>query len=349
MITLLTGSPGAGKTAALVEILAGLDGSRPVFVDGLDGLKLPHNVCDANNWPSELPDGAILVVDEAQRVWRPRGPSAKVPDSVAEMETHRHRGIDIYMTTQSPRLVDANVRALVGRHIHIRDTGWYGRWWYEWPETNESLAWKSCPNKRRYQLPKKVFDDYTSASMHVKPVRGIPRLLWVILALLAVGGFLGWRTYTIIRDRNAAPLKDGVVPGVPTGGRPPVIVSSSSVKALPLVVDERVDFAPRITSRPWTAPAYDGLRQVVAVPYIAGALCVNDDCRCYGPDQRRLMDVASKECGEWLENRPFNPYVGGTASGGTPSRASPGAASAASAGGRVADPAVPGGLLGLAG
>ena len=40
MITLLTGAPGAGKTAQLVEWLRTLYADRPLYVHGLNGLKL---------------------------------------------------------------------------------------------------------------------------------------------------------------------------------------------------------------------------------------------------------------------------------------------------------------------
>ena len=127
MITLLTGAPGAGKTALLVEWLRTLYTDRPIYVHGLNGLTLDHFEVDGNQWHTELPDGAIVVIAEVQQVWRPRGPGHAPPASVQALETHRHRGIDIFLTTQKPNLLASNVRGLVGRHVHIRDTGWLGR------------------------------------------------------------------------------------------------------------------------------------------------------------------------------------------------------------------------------
>ena len=166
MITLITGTPGTGKTASAVDLLLREYQDRPLYVDGLADLKLEHHPLDVLTWPTEAPDGAVIVVDEVQRKWRQRGPGSKVPDSVAQLETHRHRGLDFIIITQGPRLIDSNVRALVGRHVHIRDTGFMGRWAYEWPECNDALAWAKCQNKRRYKLPTKVFDLYKSASLH---------------------------------------------------------------------------------------------------------------------------------------------------------------------------------------
>jgi zona occludens toxin len=331
MLTMFTGTPGAGKTAALVDILADLIGDRPIFVAGsmeggklvpsLEGLTIPHTVIKGEDWPTELPDGAIMVLDEAQQLWRPRGPGAKVPPHVSELETHRHRGLDILLTTQSPKLIDANVRALVGRHVHIRDVGWYGRWWYEWPECNDALAWKSCQNKKRYKLPKRVFELYKSASLHVKPLRGFPPALIGLMLLLVFLAGLVWFITGRLNSKTAAPeldKKGQVVTGLPPMAQPRHIASASAspppAAGGAAVPDERVDFIPRVYNRPWTAPAYDALRKVSALPTITGAICINDKCECYH-HKAKLLDVASEACASWAKDRPFNPYLADEASG----------------------------------
>ncbi len=332
MITLFTGSPGAGKTASLVDFLSKLPGDRPLFVDGLNGLTLPHTVVDASNWHSELPDGAILVIDEVQRVWRPRGAGTKVPESVAQLETHRHRGIDVFVTTQAPRLLDSNVRGLVGRHVHIRDTGILGRYWYEWPECNDSMAWKTCINKKRISLPKKAFALYRSASLHTTPVRGVPRaLIFGIIALLVFAA-LAYGVYNIIqRTQNGGkvPLSDV------KSSQPANSSAVSSGQSLQLAdssagpIDDRVAFIPRVSSKPESAPAFDHLRVVVTMPVVVGGVCMGEKCKCYTA-QATDAGLSVDECRTWLKNRPFDPYVmaagpsvAGTASGRTPPVASP--------------------------
>ncbi|KAF1003058.1 MAG: hypothetical protein E5299_02545 [Burkholderia gladioli] len=306
MISLFTGMPGAGKTAAMVDLLRELSKDRPLFVhfDPAERLRpeqkllhetlqLPHQATHAGRWHEELPDGAILVIDEAQGCWRPRGPAAKVPEAIAALETHRHAGVDVFITTQAPRLIDANVRGLVGRHVHIRDTGWLGRWWYEWPETNEGLTWKSCPVKKRYRLPKAVFDLYASANVHTTPVRMAPKTLFLIAVLLLC---LVALIFMIVRSlgRHAEPAKE---PKPET--KPAVLQVNDANRPSGIVLaDERVDFVPRLSDRPWTAPAYDHLREVKRMVTVTGAICINDQCTCYHGSQK-LMDIASKQCGEW--------------------------------------------------
>ena len=340
MITLFTGSPGAGKTLSLVDYLSSLTGDRPIYVDGLEGLTLPHTDCDANNWHTDLPEGAILVVDEAQRIWRPRGSGSKVPDSVAAMETHRHHGIDIYLTTQAPALIDSNVRNLVGRHIHIRDTGILGRYWYEWPETNTGCSWKTCINKRKLKLNKKTFELYKSSSLHVSPVRGIPPMLYWIAILLVLSAFLIFRFYkglskTIGGSPAASAPAAHASPSADPSGASMSAFGGSGVRPPP---DDRVDFIPRISYKPETARAYDHLRVVTVMPIVSSAICVNEVCKCY-TQQATNTGLSSAECLNWVQNPPFNPYlaVADTASAGNQnsSRSAPAQVSTPSRSGAV--------------
>jgi len=309
MITLITGAPGTGKTAALVAMLEELGQGRQLYVNGIPDLLIPHEVLEEpERWPELVPDGAVIIIDEVQRVWRPRGPGQKVPDHVAALETHRHRGLDVYVITQGPNLVDSNVRALVGRHVHLRDLGVLGRWWYEWPECADNCrtGWKNAPIKKRYRLPRAIFAKYKSASLHVKPIRSVPWMLVVMIAALLVTGILAWRVYVMISSK-IAPEKPAVSPASASVSLMPPSNISASVRIKDTAPDERVDFMPRLSDRPWTAPAYDDLRRVVAVPYITGAICVNDDCACYH-GKRRILEVSSAACLDWAKTQPFNAY-----------------------------------------
>ena len=307
MLTLITGAPGTGKTAYAVSMLSEIK-DREIWASGIPDLALPHQeLANPDKWHEVVPDGAFIVIDEVQRLWRPRGPGVRVPDHVAALETHRHRGIDFIVLTQGPNLLDANVRALIGRHVHLRDLGVLGRRWYEWPECADNVrtGWKSAPIKKSYKLPKSVFGSYKSASQHHKPERSFPVALAVVgvAAVVAIG--LGWRVYGNIANKaKGEPAPAVVAPGTGAPGVPSV----APARAAPLVADERIDFMPRISDRPWTAPAYDALRVVASVPYITGAMCINDECRCYAGD-RRIIEVSSKACREWADIKPFNPYA----------------------------------------
>ena len=52
--------------------------------------------------------------------FRPRSSGSPVPDYVSELETHRHKGYDLFLITQHPMLIDGNVRKLTGKHYHVK-------------------------------------------------------------------------------------------------------------------------------------------------------------------------------------------------------------------------------------
>ena len=342
MITVITGTPGAGKTALAVAMLAELveaaqkSGAalRPVVVMGIPELQLPHEVAPPiDQWTERqpapedptlqeahftFPEGALVIIDESQKVYRPRATGAKVPDHVAAFERHRHRGLDFWLITQHPGLLDANVRKLVGKHIHLRDQ-WAGRQLYEWSECKdpESRTERDSAISRRYRLPKKVFGLYKSASLHVKQSRRLPWQLYAVGAAVAVAGYLGLGVFERISGaiggeaaaqvagvpERVGPLQVEALPGqlqgVRQGGE------STAGKVAPGATVE--DWQPRIATRPETAPMYDGFRQVRALPVVAGCVAMRDRCRCY-TEQGTDAFLTGDQCREWLRSPPFNPW-----------------------------------------
>ena len=312
MITVITGTPGAGKTALAVDLLLREYADRPLYVDNLNGLLLEHYELDVMEWHTEVPDGALIICDEIQRKWRPRGPGAKVPVCISALETHRHRGIDFILITQNVKLIDSNVRALVGRHLHIRDTGWMGRWLYEFPECDTNNSWKRCENKRRYTLPKHVFDKYKSASMHIKPVRSKPLLLYIVGAAIFALLYLLWSLYSSFKSdpvatqpdqpsitQQSASMASGLAASV---GLAPTPASTSGQK-----IDDRVDWIPRVSNMPETAPAFDEVRKVQAFPVVAGGVCFKGECKCF-TQQGTNAGLNHDECLIAIDKPRFDAY-----------------------------------------
>lgn len=266
MITLITGAPGAGKTNALVSLLAELAEGRALYVSGVPDLAVPHVVLDdPTNWHEVVEDGAAVVIDEVQRVWRPN--RSKIPEDIAALETHRHRGIDFFIVTQSPGLVHANVRALIGRHVHLRDTGITGRWWYEWPECadNVTSAWKQAPVKKPYRLDKKAQALYTSASKHVKPIRSLPAsVVFLVVVLLALAG-MGWKVYDLMRPKLDLAANMGK----------PAESSASAPVAAPAA---RPDLSAPVTAQTASEPSSAG--GTSQAPRLAGCVMMRSRCEC---------------------------------------------------------------------
>lgn len=308
MITLITGAPGAGKTAALVSMLSDLGKDRLIYSHGIPDLQVPHvSLDDPALWPDTVPDGAVIIIDEVQTVWRPSGPGQKIPEHIAKLETHRHRGLDFYIITQGPNLVHSNVRALVGRHVHLRDLGILGRWWYEWPETADNCrtGWKNAPVKKRYRLPKHIFGQYKSASLHVKPIRSFPRVLLLLFVVLLFAGYLAYKTYSSISDKIKPPaspaFNQAVNPTAPVRlsappPAPPAPPPAAAAMASLTVPQYLIARAPRLPDFPHTAPVYDQVTQPVEAPYPAACVSIRGGCKCYTQQGTVLPAVSKDAC-----------------------------------------------------
>jgi hypothetical protein len=214
MITLFTGVPGMGKTALIVSMM--LDelkkGDRPFFVMGIPELKLDHSpVPPVKEWTELRPDkddpsillpyftfppNSIIIIDEAQRVFRPRASASKVPDHVAANETHRHTGVDFWLLTQKPSLLDSNVRELVGRHIHLKDT-LLGRKLYEWREYADVKSKENLREaaSRKFRPPKEAFQYYKSSELHTKQPYRVHQAFYLLAGLAIFLTYNGYGLY----------------------------------------------------------------------------------------------------------------------------------------------------------
>ena len=280
MITLITGTPGSGKTAFALDIMVKqrrLDDSRKLYVHGIPELKIAHEivVCDssacdycgtlpifrlpddlentdcfsasgylrADMWHDYAEKGAILFFDEVQNIHRPRNTSSAVPPSVAAYEVHRHRGLDFFMITQNPSLIDSNVRALVSRHIHLSST-WARRLQFEFPQCKTDLSATTGEGvKSNYTLPKDVFKLYKSASLHTKLDRKTPFAIYGIGIVLVLIGVLVFYEYNSLKKKMTpatAPVLESVqnknlVPK--TGGETVREASAARAGATPVLLN----------------------------------------------------------------------------------------------------------------
>lgn len=200
MIHLITGAPGTGKSLLAVEIIllnSQSENPRPIF-SNINGLDYETLRCFPLDNPEEwytYPDGSILVIDECQRFFPPRPNGSKVPQNIAEFETHRHHGLDIILLTQHPTFVDANIRKLTDRHQHgFRAFGKKRRTILEWTGCNDNP--EPAKNETNSLQTRKPFDPslfkyYKSSSQHTDKDRTpwVKVLVPFVLAILAIGLF----------------------------------------------------------------------------------------------------------------------------------------------------------------
>lgn len=317
-LTLVTGATGSGKTLYVVDSLRDLK-DRPLFVHGVTDLTIPHeSTPSVAQWTEQrgvdggggmtlpyfaFPPGSVVVVDEAQRIFRPRAPGHAVPDYVAAFETRRHTGVDFVLITQHPALLDANIRRLVTRHVHVHST-YLGRYLLEWvgigdPDSSTS---RELAVRTRYKLPRRAFSLYKSAEVHTKVAVKRSWLVYAVPVLAVAAVALGWEIYGRVVGKSE-------VAQIPAATSDLKLTSGDS-KAAPLGVEEYVSsYKPRVPGLAHTAPRYDEVAQAVAVPRVAGCIAgAKSACRCF--DQRGLPYTATEEqCKRWLTSPPFYDFL----------------------------------------
>lgn len=312
MITLITGTPGAGKTLLAVstvakeflgQTLVTEDGNaypRRLLVDGIKNLVVEHEPMAATavretevscegqgvgNWYEWVKPGDVLLVDEVQRMWRPRGLGTRVPPMIAELETHRHKGVDFVIITQHPMLIDQNVRRLIGRHIHVR------RMWggsravrYEWDYCS-SPDRVSDAGKSYWPYPKDAYKLYKSAEIHTKQGGRVPFALYALalsaFALPVVGYFAVSKTQTMLHH-PAEPIAQQLRHGPATASVSPVATSSPGRTGEVGVVGEVGNSAESKLAR-------------LVRPVLNGCISMHGRCECFDHTGAKV-DVSADVC-----------------------------------------------------
>lgn len=301
MIYLITGVPGSGKTLYAVSTLVqslvaqkiklddGFEKNRRLVVDGIKGLLLAHELMapgtedgEGNmvpgegdgvwNWPDWCQKGDVIVIDEVQRWWRPRGMGTKPPKMIKALETHRHMGVDFVIITQNPMLLDQNVRRLTGRHQNIRRLlGMARAIIYDWDGCAADVTRTKTATTSFWHYPKSAYKLYESSVLHLKQKQKIP--LWLAVPVLAV-----------VAGLFVAPMAFGTLSGAMTGkgvGRSAAApVSGPADKSISILPDVTAGLPSKTASAPVSvasAPA-----AVVDVkPLFAGCVATKKKCTCY--------------------------------------------------------------------
>lgn len=327
-INLITGLPGSGKslrTIGEVMRLAEKEG-RQVYHEGIPGCSVPGwlPLPDPLKW-YECPQGSIIIIDECQRWWRSRSSNSAVPKHSQELETHRHKGFDLFLMTQQPSLVDPHLRALVGRHVHMqRKFGMEQSMCWEWPDCKDKPLYSlRLAQSSLYTFEKELYPLYKSADAHTIK-RRLPRRVFFAMALivlipaLIVGSGWYWfkNSFSAVTDstsksRAAASLPihgGGVAPlssNAPVGAvAAPKPVLEPVAPAVAYVLSRE----PLIPSLPHTAPRYEKLVQALSAP--TPDFCVSNAsrCTCYTSQVTRIaMDDAL--CRSFADGRNFRDWL----------------------------------------
>ena len=329
-ITLITGKPRIGKTAFAVELLMFDEfyKGRKIF-SNINGLLIEHHKPpeghsweDMHEWLKWKENiGSVVIYDEVQYLFPTRSNGTKMPENVAFLNVHGHYGIDMILITQSPKIIDVNLREVVNKHIHIAANKMGGLTRLEWNEvalnpTSQSRNALSSSHK----INPKVFEYYKSAEVHTdhKHVKSrwyyiIIAMLFILPCILGLVGFMGYKMYQGYKGK-AGITAQAEEKKEDTGFKNPLDTESqkemmpqSGIQGQNLKPE---DFVPTIAEKPESKPIYDGVRQVKTFERIAA--CIEGGktgCTCYSDQATPLKEVTKEMCKQYARNGlPFNPY-----------------------------------------
>jgi len=324
VIKLITGQPGHGKTAyALVCALKSKAEGRTVYAHGIKDLDYDkigfQRLEDPAKW-QELPDGAVILLDECYTTFPNRPAGAKVPDHVEAMARHRHRGFDFLLIAQQGLQLDPFLRGLYEEHVHVRKKLGKMTKLLRWSQYQMNVK-AHCADAQNWVRPNDVFQYYTSTVLDTSKLH-FPMWAKLLVLSVAVLGLLLWyfahrwnsKVSQASQTEDPVAMAAGLGPrGVsPRGTGPansePKWESKSAYAA---------DHLARFNTAPWTAPVFDQ-RQVTADPEL---MCMSSNggpdvdgkmrepsCTCL-TEQGTFYEISEPECRRIARYGPvYNPY-----------------------------------------
>lgn len=337
MIYLITGTPGTGKTAfAVSSIINNRNGlfkyetedgetvDRPLYfchIDGLDEKALKaHRLTEEQIQSAPLneivPQGSVVIVDEADYAYPTRAAAKEVPPYVKTLKELRHDGFTLILMTQHPSMLDSYIRNLVSKHWHL-ERKQVGTKLYEFYRCETNIT-SACAAKGVtsdfYKPDKRAFKYYKSASIHIKfkkklhPVFYGMGLLLVCAPLFFYYSLGRFKRYVGAEEQPAAvAIAETSAPAQQQAAADNYPAAQPMAASLPVGAKVE-DYRPRIANLQETAPIYDNLRQVADFPRRVACVASADSCNCYSQQATILPNISTAECRAIVKQRPFDPY-----------------------------------------
>lgn len=338
-IVLITGKPGAGKTAHMVHmmlhdpIFKNENGElRKVFTN-IKGLELPHievssiqseqaestdeklSFHDVHKWIKQSENlGSIIIIDEVQDVYPSRGNGSKVPENVSWLNTHRHLGIDIFVLTQDPKDIDSRLRNLVNKHLHIAKNKLGMRTLLEWKYcANNPIVQAKDAFAKVHKIDDNVKNLYKSAEIHTVNTTKVSKWVYAIPVLLVAFPALFYLSYVLLKNGGRLKPEKQEMSIVQAASQPAVSNFDNIQSAMQYEQQKSLkpsDFVPTLAERPESKPIYDGIRQVKHLENIAGCMKGGKTgCTCYSHQATPLREISKAMCLDYATNGlPFDPF-----------------------------------------
>ncbi|PTU33031.1 zonular occludens toxin domain-containing protein [Stenotrophobium rhamnosiphilum] len=333
VINLVTGINGAGKTLWLlqhIEEMRKREG-RKVYYFAINGIKekgvlteweelQPYDRKNPElarlNDPMalwSLPQGAIILVDEAHKTFPNRKQGSQVPPWVEPFAEARHDGFTFFFVTQVGGDLDIFIRGRVGSHWHFE------RSWGM--ERSNMLQWEKYknPNNDRerkdakieaFKFPKEVYDWYISSDDHqVKKTIPWGKLKWIVI-------YIGLAVICIVFAIHK--MWNGVSKDEPKADVEKASETAQSVPTKRVALNATIDgpewaskLKERIKGQPASAKMYDDTFKASTFPKISGCSEVIWDnvyrCTCNTQQGTTITTMSLEQCTFYVKNGWFDP------------------------------------------
>lgn len=205
MLYLISAPPRTGKTLRAIKIIfERLNEGRIVYTN-IVGIKIDGVICvnstidNPFDW-RDLPNDSVVIWDEAhehpafadRNLIQDKQKMLKIRDIGTSLLLHGHFGFDIYLITQKPNLLHADVLAAVSTHyVMRRKFGFDAATIWEFGEaitTWSKSAADSALVKTYWKYPKHLYKFYVSSEKHnVKKTFPLKYLAFACIPILIFG------------------------------------------------------------------------------------------------------------------------------------------------------------------
>lgn len=318
MIRLYTASPGSGKTCLVMEHLIKVVDSR--FYDEIYtniaeikimGLKpLPPDADWRLTNPNKENKKILIIIDEAQYYDAFMKENRSIKNDIGkDLSTHRHYGIDLWLISQSTKLLNDYVLENVGEHVHLyrpRKKKTVTVYWWSFVQRSLSkTAFKDADDMQKWRLNPAMFDLYKSTASvtdgKARTSQKVVSTLFVgvgVMILLAIFVNQGVGAFKKMKDGETQTIAT-VNPAkiVPTA--PPAPVPASTPAPIAVASVPASTPAPIVAAAP-VVPAVDPEMTRVASVISFGNRCTlynskgvvldlpKSDCLAYASGEKRM-------------------------------------------------------------
>ena len=298
----------------------GTEVDRPLYfchIDGLDKRKFnAHELTEEEIMSAPLrdviPQGAVLIVDEAHYTYPVRASGRPVPPYIQELTELRHHGHTVILMTQHPSQLDVFVRNLVSKHTHLvrKAVGMKQYSWYNCVTNLDNPAGVVGVESSSWKPPKEAFKYYKSSSQHQKFKKKIPLAVWALIGIFA---FMAWKGYNVYQIyQKGTGQQEQIEPQEAVASQPQMELPTESTEPTAKIDNSlnATDFIPKLAEKPESKPLYDSVRQVKTFERLVA--CIDggkSGCTCYSDQGTALKEVTKAMCKDYVKNgMPFNPY-----------------------------------------